>query len=447
MRMTGFHSGARVLLKSSGAAVLLALGMLLGAGSTAAAQTGGAVCTVKARAYPGPDAAMWQGLMAGRDGRVYTGLCDEGGSAHFYQYDPATDKNRMVADIATFLGERGKGIRMSSKIHNHPVEDSQGRVYFIPMSNGAGPKNIDYTSWRGGHVLRYNPADDTLEDLGLLDRMVGSYPLAIDRKRNQLFGIGYTGYLYRFDIEKRETHTLGRITNWDICRDIAVDDDGNCYGCWGISRIWRYDPRTDRPYDLAVQIPFDPTVWPTQLGNPMIDRAYIWRAVEWDPVDQAVYGVTCGSGSILFKYEPHVGLEGKVTELAQMCDPKFLEPAGRKDIPYSPLAFAVDSKNRRVYFVPSSRAYAIGSYAETFGVTSDHHLLMYDLKAGRKVDLGALRTEDGRRVFGCEAAAVTPDGTLYICGEAEIAAGEQSTRKAGSKTPTALHLLIYKPQL
>lgn len=425
----------------------LALLVLLAAAVSLFAQGGAPVCTVEARSYPGPDPAMWQGLMAASDGRVYSALCDEGGSAHFYQYDPSTDANRMVADLAYFLGERGKGIRMSSKIHNHPVEDNEGYIYFITMNNLSGPLNIDYLSWQGGHVIRYDPKTDTLEDLGLLDRMVGSYPLAIDKKRRQLFGIGYTGYLYRFDIEKRRSFNLGRITNWDICRDIVTDDEGNCYGMWGISRIWRYNPETDRAYDLPIQIPFDPTAWPTQLRNPMIDRAYIWRAVEWDPVDRAVYGITCGSGSILFKYEPHAGPTGKVTELAQMCDPRFLVPPDRPDIPYSTLAFAVDSKNRRVYFVPSSRTYAVSTYAETFGATSDHHLLMYDLKAGRVVNLGVLRTSDGRSVFGCEAASVAPDGTLYICGEAEVADAGEATRQRQGRVPTALHLFIYKPQL
>jgi len=401
-------------------------------------------CIVETREYSGKDPSMWQGLYVARDGKVYSGLCTEPGSAHLYQYDPAADSNRIICEVAGFLDEWGKGIRTSSKIHNHPVEDSQGNIYFVPMNDGSGPKEIDYTSWQGGHWLKYDPRRDEVEDLGLVDAGIGCYPLTIDKKRNYLFGIGYTGYLYRFDIKKRISKNLGRVSDWDICRDIACDDQGNVYGCFPISRIWKYDAETEKVLDLSIQIPYDPTVYPTQLTNPQIDRAAIWRAVEWDPVDKAIYGVTCGSGSILFKYEPHVGKEGKVTALGKLCDGKFLDPEGRPDIPYSPMAFAIDSKNRKVYFVPSAREYAIDEYVETFGSMEDHHLIMFDLKENKRYDLGVLRTADGRGVFGCEAASVAADGTVYICGQAEVKNPQNATGRIG-KIPVALHLIIYRP--
>ena len=104
------------------------------------------VCLVETREYPGKDNAMWDALYAARNGIVYTGLITEGGSAHFYTYLPSHDENSLIADIAEFLGERGKGIRTSGKIHNKPVEDDEGNIYFVPMNNGAGPRTIDYTS-------------------------------------------------------------------------------------------------------------------------------------------------------------------------------------------------------------------------------------------------------------------------------------------------------------
>ncbi|MBN2288059.1 MAG: hypothetical protein JXQ83_01915 [Candidatus Glassbacteria bacterium] len=408
------------------------------------AQVNNSPCIVETREYPGKDRAMWRGLYAARDGKVYTGLCGEGGSAHFYQYDPGTDSHRCIADIAEFLGERGKGIRTSGKIHCRPVEDRQGNIYFISMNDGAGPRSIDYTSWQGGHWIRYDPSRDKLEDLGLVDRGVGCYPLAIDEDRNHLFGITFTGYLFRLDIAKRVSTNLGRVDNWDICRDIVCDDQGNVYGCFPVSRVWKYDAEKGKVIDLAVEIPYDPTIFPTQLNNPMIDRSTIWRAVEWDPVGKAVYGITCGSGSILFKYEPHQGPEGRVSALGRLCDGKFLEKDNYKAIPYSPLAFALDSRNRKVYFVPSAREYAIGSYEETFGSSEDHHLIMYDLKENRRVDLGVLRTADGRRVFGCEAASCGPDGTVYLCGQARVKDPANATWFIGD-IPLALHLIIYRP--
>lgn len=423
-----------------------------------AAQINKDICLVETREYPGEDFYMWDGLYAAKNGEVYTGLITENVSANFYVYSPSKDKNEHLYDIAEYLGERGKGIRTSGKIHNKPVEDDKGNIYFVPLNNGSGPRAIDFTSWAGGHWLQYDPKTKELNNLGLVDEGLGCYPLAIDTEREYLFGVGFTGYLYRFDIKKRITKNFGRVSNWDVGRDIFCDDLGNVYGSFPVGKIWKYDANMEKVVDLSIQLPHDPTTFPTQLINPMIDRTYDWRAIEWDPMGKVAYGVTCGSGSILFRFDPHEGIEGNVTPLAKMCDGKFLQP-GRQDIPYSTLAFALDSKNQKVYYAPSSREYAIDKYAETFeyikeaGVqkaNSDdlleqrQHLIMYDIETEERIDLGVLQTKDGLKVFGCEAATVGPDGTLYLCGQVEVKDPKDATSYVGD-IPVSLQLIIYNP--
>ena len=100
------------------------------------------VCVVETREYPGKDPYMWNGLYAATSGDVYSCLITEGESSHFYVYDKAQDKNIMLSDMAEFMGERGKGVRVSGKLHNKPVEDSEGNIYIVPMNNGSGPSNF-----------------------------------------------------------------------------------------------------------------------------------------------------------------------------------------------------------------------------------------------------------------------------------------------------------------
>ena len=401
------------------------------------------ICIVETREYPGRDPAMWDGLYAANDGKVYSALISEGTSAHFYVYDPVKDKSVLLLDMAEFLDERGKGIRTTGKIHNKPVEDDEGNIYFCTMSNGSGPNTFDYTSWRGGHWIKYDPKINKFEDMGLVDQGVGCYPLAIDKKCGYLFGIGYTGYFYRFDLKNRITKNFGRVSNWDICRNIFCDDEGNVYMSFPNARVAKYDTKKEKVYETSLQTPYDPTLFPTELKNPMIDRTNIWRAVQWDSIDKVAYGVT-GGGSVLFRFDPHDGPEGKITSLVKMCDSKFLE-GDHKDIPYSTLAFAVDSRNKKVYFAPSARNYNTKKYVETFGSEEDQHLIMYDIKTNQRVDLGAMRTADGRKVFGCEAASVSSNGTLYICGQVEVKEKKTANRMIGDN-PVALQLIIYKPQ-
>ena len=61
---------------------------------------GNKICTIETREYPGRDPAMWDGLYAANDGKVYSALISEGTSAHFYVYDPVKDKNVLLLDMA-----------------------------------------------------------------------------------------------------------------------------------------------------------------------------------------------------------------------------------------------------------------------------------------------------------------------------------------------------------
>ena len=86
--------GERAMKRMSAFAALVCLA----AASSALAGTpaGPAACPVEIRPYPGRDRAMWDGLYAARDGRVYSGLISEGESAHLYVYDPATGPQRAA---------------------------------------------------------------------------------------------------------------------------------------------------------------------------------------------------------------------------------------------------------------------------------------------------------------------------------------------------------------
>ncbi len=192
------------------------------------------------------------------------------------------------------------------------MEDDEGNIYFVTMSNGSGPNNFDFTSWKGGHWMKYDPKTRKLEDMGLVDQSIGLYPLTIDKKRGYLYGIGFTGYFYRFDLKTRTTKNFGRVSNWDICRDVFIDDEGNVYMSFPVARVAKYDAKKERVYETSLRTPFDPAIFPTQLNNPMIDRTYDWRAIEWDPTEKVAYGITCGSGSVLFRFDPHKGKRAKL---------------------------------------------------------------------------------------------------------------------------------------
>jgi len=408
---------------------------------------------VETRTFPGNhrETSMYSALATASDGRLYIGLCGHGAPAHFYQYDPPEDSMHHIADIGEFLGEKGKGIRVSCKFHTRPAEDKQGRIYFGTMCEDGGPLNIDPYSWQGPHWLRYEPKTDKLEDLGLINRLWGVYGLAIDRQRNHLFTTAWNGHVYRLDIDRGVTRDLGRVDDWDVIRHIAIDDEGNVYGCFPPrAQLWKYNPETQRIDDLNVSMPFETTIFPRTMTNPMLERKVIWRVAEWDPVDKVIYGVN-GGDSILFRYDPRDGPQGKVTRLDRLCSEYFYR-SDRKDVPYSTLAFAI-GKDRKIYYAPAGLAFDFvhdveaADLAQNIGgiKTSPHsELITYDLETGKRKYLGILRTKDGRRIFGCGAATCGLDGTIYLCGAVET----DKEKAAGvfmKEYPFEMALMIYKP--
>jgi len=405
------------------------------------------------RAFPGnrKETQMFSALYAARSGVVYIGLCTHAGSSQFYQYDPRSDRMRHIADLAEFLGQAGRGVRTAGKIHTRFVEDGEGRIYFATMCEDSGPPNIDPYSWEGPHWIRYDPKTGRLENLGLINRLWGIYGLAIDSQRNRLFGTAWDGHLYRYDIDAGVTLDLGRIDNWDDLRHIAADDKGNVYGCYPKARVWKYDAAAERVHDLSVQIPYDPLVYPRRLSNPMLDRKAIWRVVEWDPVDRVIYGLDGGS-SILFKYDPNDGPEGKVTELARLCAERFYT-SNRKDIPYSTLAFTI-GKDRRIYYAPAGLDFDYEARLEAARLAQARsgrksppysELILYDLKAQKRANLGMMKTKDGRHVFGCGGAAAGADGAVYFGAAVEVIDAQKAAGKVAGIDPFAMELLIYRP--
>jgi len=410
---------------------------------------------VDTREFQRRETQMFSALYVAADGMVYAGLCTHAGSGQFYQYDPRAGRMRHIADIAEFLGQRGKGIRTAGKIHTPFVEDKEGRIYFGTMCEDSGPPNIDPYSWEGPHWIRYDPKADRLENLGLINRLWGIYGLVIDKKRNLLFGTAWDGHLYRYDINTGKSRDVGRVDNWDDLRQIVIDDEGNVYGTYPTARIWKYDARTELVYDLSVQIPHDPQVFPTRLSNPMLDRKAIWRAVKWDPVDRVVYGVDGGS-SILFKYDPNDGPGGKVTALGRLCTERFFD-SNRKDVPSSTLAFTI-GHDRRVYYAAAGLDFDYEARLEAArlsqgrsGVKSPRSvalysdLIVYDLKSQKRSGLGMLRTRDSRHVLGCGAAAAGPDGTIYFGAAVEAKDPEKAAGKAAGVHPFNMELLLYRP--
>jgi len=406
---------------------------------------------LKSRSFPKnlKEDGFWAAIHAAKNGKVYIGLNTEGGgAAQFYIYNPQTDKICHRADMSEFLGEKGKGICTHAKIHTKFCEDNQGRIYFATGNMGAGPREVDPRTWRGGHWCCYDPSTDTLEDLGLVLPHYGVYGLTIDPVRMRLYGTASNGHFVIFDIKTRTTIDKERMfyNARSVARTIVADNNGNVYGTYLPDRIFKYDVKSDKLLDMAIQIPSDIDMFPR--SNYSIYKRYM-RAGIWDDVNKKIYGVEGGT-SYLFEYDPNIGEEGMVKKLVQLIPNNETDLLRRAH--YATLSFAL-GKDRKIYYMP------IGAFAyndENKGINfylwaGQAHLITYDLQTGQKQDLGRVLIEDGIRVIDflnkapSGGATTAPDGTIYFCGFVE----ERDPQKIGftfGNLNARFRLLIYHPQ-
>ena len=420
------------------------------------------IVTVQARRFTGGSGredSMWSALYAAKSGKLYIGLCTHAEAAHFYEFDPQTTALKHVADLTVFKGERGKGIRTTGKIHVRMSEDEQGRVYFGDFCEDTGPECVDPASYRGPHWFCYDPAKEHLENLGQINRQWGILGFVMEPKYQRLYGLAEDGHLYTMDLKNRVTTDLGRVDDWDICRTIFADDEGNVYGSYPIGRIWKYDPRQDRIFDLrGTRVPLDPRATPRTMSNPLIDRKVYWRVIEWDPIDRAAYGIVVGD-SMLFKFDPHDGPEGTLTPLVRMCAERYLN-ADPSLIPVSTLALTI-TPDRKIYYAPvvsvafdyagvswdvaDERKYT--AHITGKDMPPESVLVVYDLVTRQRKELGLMRTPDGRRVFGLGGACTgKKDGKLYFVGAVEERDPKRVANKIDNKWPFSMSLLCYTPE-
>lgn len=386
------------------------------------------------------DAQMWSGMHAGSNGKVYCGTCTHGDAANLYEFDPEAQKMRHLANITVLNRERGYGIWTNGKIHVQ-MQEVDGWMYFGTLSEDNGPPGIDPRSYKGPRWFRAELATGKVEPLGNINSFWGLLGQATDTKRRLIYGLAENGHLYKYSIDKDVTEDLGRVDNWDICRTIFVDDQGNVHGSRAPGRLWVYDVEKDSLIDKEfLQLPIVNVS--RTMANPMLDRKAQWRIIQWDPVDKAAYGIVGGT-NMLFRYDPGAGREGEITELALMCAPEYREGDPFK-IPHASLAMAISQKERKIYYITVMAGdFDYGAVAGD--QIASAYLLSYDLKTGKREDLGVLKTIDGRRCFGMQGMQIDAQGRVWFMGAFEELDPKRAAGKLLDKVDYSLGLGLYDP--
>ncbi len=144
---------------------------------------------VQARAYHIPpetttEESGYFSLCEGRNGKIYVGTAAYGRNSYLVEFDPATQKMRIVLDTHKLVGlpTRATGYAAQSKIHTRNFVGPSGKIYV--GSKQGYPTAAERETlkrggkipvYRGGYVMVYDPATGKAENLGM--------PLPLDERR------------------------------------------------------------------------------------------------------------------------------------------------------------------------------------------------------------------------------------------------------------------------
>jgi len=294
------------------------------------------------------DAHIWSGMYIASNNKIYIGLCTHGDAATVYEFDITTRQMRQLANLTTLLDERGKGIWTNGKIHVK-MQELDGYVYFGSFCEDNGPPAIDATSYQGPYWFKISMEAGEVTTLSKINSFWGLIGQEMDKERRLIYGLTEEGHLVRYFIYEDYTEDLGRVDNWDICRTLLIDEQGNLYGSYAPGMVWKYDPEQERIFDLEhLRLPV--SLESRTMANPMLDRRAQWRYIEWDKQDKVAYGII-GGNNILFKYDVSKGPQGEITPLTRLSAPLYRD-TDPYNVPSATLAMTLNQTYRKIYYMP-----------------------------------------------------------------------------------------------
>lgn len=244
--------------------------------------------------------SSWGDIGIAADGSVYCGIGDHGNDVgsdarcFIYRWDPKTKVLQQVVDMADVVPAR-EGQPAWSKVHAKIDGGPDGRVYFSCTLNNGGAAGDPKYGWTeqlpGGQLYAYDPATGKVEVVTSLPPKRCTATSAMDLQRGIWWcnlEAGKGDALFALDLKTGKPVFQSKDGAVAFNRAFALADDGSVYFNGPESRIWKYNPKTNK-------------VSPTKSVFP--DGSPGMRSASPQAKDGCIYGTTHKT-SQLFRYDP-----------------------------------------------------------------------------------------------------------------------------------------------
>lgn len=380
----------------------------------------------------------YNAISSASDGKIYyvlsSQLIDVAGQ--MYSFDPKTRKIEHLGDLSEICSEKDMKVVAQGKSHVNFVE-SNGKLYFVTHlgyysiidgEEKTGIPDKGYKAYRGGHIIAFNMKNKTFEDLAIAPHNEGILTMNMDTLRGLIYGLTWpTGYLFRYDVAKKELKDLGPFTGKGeegtgtdfrvICRSIAINpENGTMYLTNADGQIKSLKVEQDTVETIEGE-DMKKDYFGTYEVSTAGSMAYNWRQAFWYAPEKKIYGVHGNSG-YLFCFDPSIPRIEVLERLTSI--PSKL--TGMSDqFSYGYLGFKLGPDGRTIYYLTGCPVYingkrVLGAASTAKGEAKgleDLHLITYDIPTGKYLDHGAVFYPDGQRPLFVNSIAIGDDGTVY----------------------------------
>lgn len=235
-------------------------------------------------------------LVAGLDDRLFIGAAKYGVNAYLLEFDPKTEKTRLVLDAHAFLNLNATGFAAQAKFHTRGNVGTSGKIYH-GTKQGYPEKGESRDLYPGGYVLVYDPKTGTSESFGIPYPKHGVISVTPDESR----GLAYIStcsdsrpidgtHFMVLDLKTKKYTDLGNMEH--AYAFIVVDYLGRAYHPVRGGTVARYDPTTQKMEKLSVAVDGKPAEKPFTSDHCILN---------WDisPDRKTMWGVEMTTNALL----------------------------------------------------------------------------------------------------------------------------------------------------
>ncbi len=197
-------------------------------------------------------------LVAGLDGRLYIGAAKYGVNAYLIEFDPKTEKMRLVLDAHEVVKLSARGFAAQSKFHTRGNVGASGKIWHA-TKQGYPEKGEERCDYPGGYVVSHDPKTGKNEHFGIARAQHGIISVIADEAR----GLAYVStcsderpvdstHFMVLDLKTKKYTDLGDLQH--AYAFIVLDPKGRAYHPKRGGTVVRYDPETKKAETLNLTI-------------------------------------------------------------------------------------------------------------------------------------------------------------------------------------------------